>query len=59
MWPAKSLDAGANNCVFTLGGDGAYFADRNGTEKQVPAYEIDLVDSGVAHDFLTFGLSHA
>ncbi|MEM9108144.1 MAG: sugar kinase [Pseudomonadota bacterium] len=39
------LDAGARTCVFTLGGDGAYFADRNGTEKQVPAYDIDLVDT--------------
>ncbi|KQT52006.1 kinase [Aureimonas sp. Leaf454] len=39
------LDKGARTCVFTLGGEGAYYADADGTRLQVPAYAIDVVDT--------------
>ncbi len=39
------MDAGARSCVFTLGPDGAYYADRDGTIMQSPAYDIDIVDT--------------
>jgi hypothetical protein len=39
------LEKGATACVFTLGGDGAYFAHRDGTRSRSPAYAIDVVDT--------------
>lgn len=39
------LDRGARCCVFTLGPDGAYYAHGDGTRLQVPAYDIDIVDT--------------
>lgn len=56
------LDAGAACCVFTLGGDGAYYAHRDGTRLKVPAYDIEVTDTtgcGDAFDagFIT-ALSH-
>jgi sugar/nucleoside kinase (ribokinase family) len=39
------LDKGATCCVFTLGGEGAYYAHRDGTRLRSPAYEIDVVDT--------------
>ncbi len=39
------LDHGAGACVFTLGGDGAYYAHRDGTRLHVPAYDITVVDT--------------
>ncbi|MDQ0467753.1 sugar/nucleoside kinase (ribokinase family) [Labrys wisconsinensis] len=39
------LDAGAACCVFTLGGEGAYYAHRDGTRLAVPAYDIAVVDT--------------
>jgi len=56
------LDKGAKTCVFTLGGDGAYYAAADGTTLYVPAYEIEVVDTtgcGDAFDagFIA-GLSH-
>ncbi len=39
------LDKGATACVFTLGGDGAYYAHRDGTRLAVPAFDIDVVDT--------------
>lgn len=39
------LDAGATCCVFTLGGDGAYYAHRDGTRLHSPAYDIKVVDT--------------
>ncbi len=39
------MDAGASACVFTLGPDGAYFADKSGARKVSPAYDIDIVDT--------------
>ncbi|MBL8580126.1 MAG: sugar kinase [Mesorhizobium sp.] len=39
------LGKGATACVFTLGGDGAYYAHRDGTRAKSPAYAIDVVDT--------------
>jgi sugar/nucleoside kinase (ribokinase family) len=39
------LDHGAACCVFTLGGDGAYYTDRHGTRLTSPAYDIKVVDT--------------
>ncbi|WP_375570491.1 sugar kinase [Ahrensia marina] len=39
------LSKGATCCVFTLGGDGAYYAHTDGTRLHKPAYEIDVVDT--------------
>lgn len=39
------LDRGAACCVFTLGGDGAYYAHRDGTRLTSPAYDIRVVDT--------------
>jgi sugar/nucleoside kinase (ribokinase family) len=39
------LDKGATCCVFTLGGEGAYYAHRDGTRLRSPAYEINVVDT--------------
>jgi sugar/nucleoside kinase (ribokinase family) len=39
------LDHGAQCCVFTLGGDGAYYAHRDGTRMKSPAYAIQIIDT--------------
>jgi len=39
------LGQGATACVFTLGGDGAYYAHRDGTRRTSPAYAISVVDT--------------
>lgn len=39
------LDHGAACCVLTLGGEGAFYAHRDGTRVRVPAYAIDVVDT--------------
>jgi sugar/nucleoside kinase (ribokinase family) len=39
------LDRGAGACVFTLGGDGAFYAHRDGTRLASPAYEVKVVDT--------------
>ncbi|MEQ1943907.1 sugar kinase [Mesorhizobium sp. VNQ89] len=39
------LGKGASACVFTLGGDGAYYAHRDGTRAKSAAYAIDVVDT--------------
>ena len=39
------LDKGAQCCVFTLGGDGAYYAHTDGTRLKSAAYEIKVVDT--------------
>jgi sugar/nucleoside kinase (ribokinase family) len=36
------LDMGVKACVLTLGGDGAYYHDRDGTKFHVPAYDIQV-----------------
>lgn len=39
------LDRGAGACVFTLGGDGAFYAHQDGTRLTSPAYEVKVVDT--------------
>jgi sugar/nucleoside kinase (ribokinase family) len=39
------LDLGATCCVFTLGGDGAFYAHKNGVRVKSPAYEVNVVDT--------------
>lgn len=39
------IDKGAQCCVFTLGGEGAYYAHADGTRLQMPAYVVDVVDT--------------
>ena len=39
------IDHGAGCCVFTLGGDGAYYAHKDGTRLSSPAYDIKVVDT--------------
>jgi hypothetical protein len=39
------LDRGAAACVFTLGGDGAFYAHRDGTRLTSPAYEVKVTDT--------------
>ena len=39
------LDKGTTCCVFTLGGDGAYYAHRDGTRLMSPAYDVKVVDT--------------
>jgi sugar/nucleoside kinase (ribokinase family) len=36
------LDLGVKCCVFTLGGEGAYYHHSNGTEFKVPAFDIEV-----------------
>jgi sugar/nucleoside kinase (ribokinase family) len=39
------LDRGAACCVFTLGGDGAFYAHKDGARFTSPAYEVKVVDT--------------
>ena len=39
------IDLGASCCVFTLGGDGAYYAHKNGERLVSPDYDIKIVDT--------------
>jgi sugar/nucleoside kinase (ribokinase family) len=39
------LDRGASCCVFTLGGEGAFYAHRDGTRLASSAYDITVVDT--------------
>jgi sugar/nucleoside kinase (ribokinase family) len=50
------LDRGAACCVFTLGGDGAYFAHRDGTRLSSPAYDIRIVDTTGCGDAFDAGM---
>jgi sugar/nucleoside kinase (ribokinase family) len=42
---AYYLDRGATACVFTMGGDGAFYAHRDGTRLVSPAYAVDVIDT--------------
>ena len=37
------MDRGAGACVFTLGGDGAYYRDNKGLTFRIPAFAIDVI----------------
>jgi sugar/nucleoside kinase (ribokinase family) len=39
------LGRGARTCIFTMGGDGAFYADADGARIASPAYAIDIVDT--------------
>ncbi|PSJ62626.1 carbohydrate kinase family protein [Kumtagia ephedrae] len=39
------IDAGVQCCVFTLGGEGAFYAHADGTRLKRPAYDIQVVDT--------------
>jgi sugar/nucleoside kinase (ribokinase family) len=39
------LDRGAKACVFTLGSEGAFYADQGSTRLKSPAYDIKVVDT--------------
>jgi sugar/nucleoside kinase (ribokinase family) len=39
------IDRGAGCCVFTLGGEGAFYAHKDGTRLKSPAYEVKVVDT--------------
>jgi sugar/nucleoside kinase (ribokinase family) len=39
------LDRGTGCCVFTLGGEGAFYAHKDGTRLTSPAYEIKVMDT--------------
>jgi len=39
------LDRGVACCVLTLGGEGAFYAHRDGERLRVPAYRVDVVDT--------------
>ncbi|MDG4779533.1 ribokinase [Micromonospora sp. WMMD961] len=43
--------------VLTLGGEGAWYVDRDGTEVHVPAFRVDVVDSTAAGDAFTAALA--
>jgi sugar/nucleoside kinase (ribokinase family) len=49
------LNCGAKACVFTLGGDGAYYADQSGTRFHSPAYDISVVDTTGCGDVFDAG----
>ena len=36
------FDRGAGACIFTLGGDGAYYSHTDGTRFHVPAFDIQV-----------------
>lgn len=36
------MERGAGACIFTLGGDGAYYRDRKGLTFRIPAFNVDV-----------------
>jgi sugar/nucleoside kinase (ribokinase family) len=50
------LDKGAAACIFTLGGEGAYYAHKDGTRLQSPAYIVDVVDTTGCGDAFDAGM---
>ena len=54
--PRALLDL-APRAVLTLGGEGARYVDREGTDVHVPAVRVDVVDSTAAGDAFTAALA--
>jgi sugar/nucleoside kinase (ribokinase family) len=50
------IDHGASACVFTLGGDGAFYAHKHGTRARSPAYDIKVVDTTGCGDAFDAGM---
>ncbi|RLK23122.1 ribokinase [Micromonospora sp. M71_S20] len=56
--PSALLDLAAR-AVLTLGAEGAWYGDRDGTAVHVPAVKVDVVDSTAAGDAFTAALAVA
>ncbi|KAB1146138.1 ribokinase [Micromonospora sp. AMSO12t] len=56
--PSALLDL-APRAVLTLGAEGAWYGDRDGTAVHVPAVKVDVVDSTAAGDAFTAALAVA
>jgi sugar/nucleoside kinase (ribokinase family) len=50
------LDKGATCCCFTLGGEGAFYAHKDGTRLTSPAYDIKVVDTTGCGDAFDAGM---
>ncbi len=50
------LDRGARACVFTLGGDGAFYAGADGTRIRQKAFDIKVVDTTGCGDAFDAGM---
>lgn len=50
------LDHGASACAFTMGGEGAYFASKDGTRITSPAYDVKVVDTTGCGDAFDAGM---
>jgi ribokinase len=60
--PDRNIDALLDlvpRVVLTLGGDGAWFADRDGRSERVPPFPVEVVDSTGAGDAFTGALAVA
>jgi sugar/nucleoside kinase (ribokinase family) len=53
------LDMGVKACVLTLGGDGAYYHDRDGTKFTVPAFDIKVKCTCGCGDAFNAGMATA
>lgn len=53
------LDLGVNACVLTLGGDGAYYHDRDNTKFTVPAFDITVKCTCGCGDAFNAGMATA
>ena len=49
------VDLGITHCVFTLGGDGVFFLDADGSILKMPAFEVDVVDTTGCGDAFNAG----
>ena len=49
-------DHGATCCIFTMGGEGAYYRHRDGTEFSIPALAVDVVDTTGCGDAFDAGI---
>jgi ribokinase len=55
----RALLSAVPRAVLTLGRDGAWYGDRDGTELRIPAVPVDVVDSTGAGDAFTGALAVA
>lgn len=50
------FERGASVCVFTMGGEGAFYADRAGLRLRAPAFKIDVKDTTGCGDAFDAGM---
>lgn len=50
------IDHGASACAFTLGGEGAFYASKNGTRIKSPAFDVPVVDTTGCGDAFDAGM---